>query len=688
MISGEIVRKSNGLPREGKKNKMSTDEGKVEYARAKWIWAEDNTRKNDWVWFTRDLVLPRAPKRAVLNIAVETKYNLFINKKLVVLDGGLNRKSNRADGYFDEVDVAKHLKAGKNSILIKAWYWGNQGRNNVDSGRAGLLVEGKGIDLHSDLSWTASRNPAFYETGEPLPSNLYGGHNIGFDANRDVLSHGNAIEYGTYGAAPWGRLSRRPIPLFRFSGIKRYEETEGGTVGHLPYAMQLTPYFKVMARGGEKIDIRTDRYEVNGGPGDERRTYRGHRVEYVCRKGLNEFEGLDWMLGEKVIYSIPKTVKVVRLGYRESGYDTSLLGSFSSNSKLADVLVEKSKRTLYCCMRDNFMDCPDRERGQWIGDVSVQIPQVPYVFDGSALKLVRKAIDDFIFLREGDVLWGNVPGTCAMELPSQSLNAISEMGMIAEYYRITGDRDVLRQCCDPVLRYLRLWTMGEDGLLQGRKGYWRWFDHLYNVDEAVNENAWYYSALKFAQVMAGTLPSDLMKRKRSIEANFNKQFWKGRYYSSSGVVDDRANAMAVLCGLAESDKHRDIRKVLISVYNATPYMENYVLEALCTMGYYQDAFIRMSERYAGLAENENSTLWEDFHILGTRNHAWSGAPLTILFKHFAGISVQKGRVIVNKNLHVLERIRCVVPSAKGRVIVTKRRQGATVLVSVVQMKLP
>ncbi len=83
------------------------------FTRAKWIWTEDNTRKNDWVWFARDLVLTRPPKRAVLHIAVETKYNLFLNNKLVVLDGGLNRQSNRADGYFDEVDVAKHLRVGK-----------------------------------------------------------------------------------------------------------------------------------------------------------------------------------------------------------------------------------------------------------------------------------------------------------------------------------------------------------------------------------------------------------------------------------------------------------------------------------------------------------------------------------------------------------------------------------------------
>ena len=35
-----------------------------------------------------------------------------------------------------------------------------------------------------------------------------------------------------------------------------------------------------------------------------------------------------------------------------------------------------------------------------------------------------------------------------------------------------------------------------------------------------------------------------------------------------------------------------------------------------------------------LIVNENSTLWEDFFQLGTKNHAWSGAPLTIVSKYF------------------------------------------------------
>jgi len=51
------------------------------------------------------------------------------------------------------------------------------------------------------------------------------------------------------------------------------------------------------------------------------------------------------------------------------------------------------------------------------------------------------------------------------------------------------------------------------------------------------------------------------------------------------------------------------------------------------MGYVKEGEARMRARYKKLVENENSTLWEDFHALGTRNHAWSGGPLVFMRKY-------------------------------------------------------
>ena len=99
-------------------------------------------------------------------------------------------------------------------------------------------------------------------------------------------------------------------------------------------------------------------------------------------------------------------------------------------------------------------------------------------------------------------------------------------------------------------------------------------------------------------------------------------------------MDERANALAVLSGIATQEEYPAIARVLTAGCHCSPYMEYFVLEALCRMGYKEAAYNRMKKRYAPLVENMNSTLWEDFDVLGTRNHAWSGGPLTILLEHF------------------------------------------------------
>lgn len=612
------------------------------FQRAKWIWAKDNDRIDDRVVFRKTFVINEIRRSEILRIAAETKYYLWINGVLTVFDGGLYRESSPGNGYYDEIDMAEKLRIGENVLEFLVWFYGNGGRNNNALTHAGLLFEMPDTDLYSDGSTLACRHPAYYPTGKENPSYLYGGHNIGYDARKSLDSDKfcAAVEYGAYPCAPWNLAEKRPIPQFYFT--KRIEaayKKEGGryTVV-LPYALHGTPWFSIKATGGEIIDIRSDRYVVNGGPGDSENRYRGHRTEYICKKGAQEFESLDWIFGESLIFTIPDTVEIVSLGYRESGYPTKIR-SIQTKDRRLNILLEKCARTLVCCMRDNFMDCPDRERGQWIGDVSVQAPQVFCALDENAALLLKKAILDFIRLKKGDRLVGNVPGENFAELPAQSLHAIGQYGMIAEYYRHTKDREILETAFLPCVKYLLLFEMAQDGLVAARKGDWEWYDHLYNIDHAVIRNAWYYSALDFALYMASELKAsldigELQRRKSSIAANFNAKFWQGKYYASGTYADDRANALAVLAGLAEREKYNKITEILSSVFNASAYMEGFVLEALCLMDKKQLAYKRMMSRYAGLIDNENSTLWEDFYILGTKNHAWTGSPLTIVSKYF------------------------------------------------------
>ena len=126
----------------------------------------------------------------------------------------------------------------------------------------------------------------------------------------------------------------------------------------------------------------------------------------------------------------------------------------------------------------------------------------------------------------------------------------------------------------------------------------------------------------------------------SIEENFDLAFWKSNCYyfhTDNGHPDDRANALAVLSGLAKPEAYKGILNILQTVENASPYMEKYVLDAMCEMGYIDEAILRIKRRYKEMVEEDYSTLWEFWDKSGTMNHAWSGGPLITMAKYIAGI---------------------------------------------------
>ena len=75
-----------------------------------------------------------------------------------MLDGGLNRGPECGKGYIDRISLARYLKQGENTLRLMVWYWGNEGRNNEDSGHGGLYFQME-IDgetrLVSDHTWAA-----------------------------------------------------------------------------------------------------------------------------------------------------------------------------------------------------------------------------------------------------------------------------------------------------------------------------------------------------------------------------------------------------------------------------------------------------------------------------------------------------------------------------------------------------
>ena len=378
---------------------------------------------------------------------------------------------------------------------------------------------------------------------------------------------------------------------------------------------------------------------------------------------------------DRITYSVPSGVRILSLKYRESGYDTEFCGDFRCDNEEMNTLWQKSLRTLYVTMRDNFMDCPDRERAQWWGDVTNEMMLTMYSLSESSYHLYRKGVSTMLSYvdPETKVLQTVVPiKNDYFELPCQQLAGVCGFWT---YYMYTGDREFVESVYTAAVDYLNLWNVQDNGLLEHRSGSWDWQDWGDKIDIAPLENAWYYYALSSVKNMAellgdGRTADEFDIRMKSLYEAY-QSFWTGEGYRSADNVgyDDRGNAVAVLSGLCSKENYGKVRDILFNVRNASPYMEYYVQEALCRMDEFELVERRMCERYSEMIKEDYSTLWENWiRAVGTANHAWSGGPLVIMSKHIAGIrplTAGYEKVEIKPQYALHKNISCTVPSVKG-----------------------
>ncbi|MCL3780700.1 glycoside hydrolase [Prolixibacteraceae bacterium JC049] len=626
---------------------------------AQWLMhPEFKHSENQWFLFRTKKELTRKPEKAIARIAADSKYWLWINGKLAILEGQIKRGPNPNDTYFDEVDLTPFLQKGTNTFAVQLCYFGNSSFSHNDSGKAGFFMECIADDeqIVSDGSWKVMKDQSMQTALNDAPNYRLSESQVQHVATKavdgwqkekfDDSSWLQAKEAGEEGVVPWNKLHRRIIPQWKDFGLNKVKFTQDGNrvKMKLPYNMQFHFYMKLKAPAGKKVVVTTDNYyNINGG-----KIIRG---EYITKAGVQEYEHLPWMSGHEVYFDVEDGVKVLEVGYRETGYNSEFDGQIFLDDPDLMTLVKKAKRTLYVTMRDNFMDCPDRERAQWWGDLVLEMEETFYAMDENALFLAEKAIYELVDWQwENGVLHSPIPGNYPKELPQQMLASVGWFGF-RHFVQYTGKEELYKKVYPQVKKYLSMWKVGEDGNVPFKKGGWNWSDWGKRIDKNLLEHVWYYLALKGYAEMAdymkepqeAQLALDKMQR---IKHRLNTVFWTTEGYRSPGYkdeIDDRGNGLAVVAGIASEKQFPVLTKLLYNIRHASPYMEKYVEEALFVMGETELALKRMKERYKVMIDDETTTLWEIFKKKNSLNHAWSGGPLSLLYKYVAGIQpTQKG----------------------------------------------
>ena len=115
--------------------------------------------------FRRVFDLPSPPDRFVVHVSADNRYRLFVNGEQV--SSGPQR-SDMMHWRYETVDLAPHLRAGRNVLAALVWNWGRERPVAQFSRRTAFLLQGDGereAVVNTGPEWKVLHNPAY----EPIP---------------------------------------------------------------------------------------------------------------------------------------------------------------------------------------------------------------------------------------------------------------------------------------------------------------------------------------------------------------------------------------------------------------------------------------------------------------------------------------------------------------------------------------
>lgn len=192
------------------------------FTHARWLWPDSHhwDLHNCFALFRRVFDLASVPAHAPLFITADQSYRLYVNGHFIA--------RGPARGFqhrwpYDEIDLAAHLRPGRNVIAVRAYNPGFSNFQYLTQGFAGLLVAARwdNFELLSDSAWRARRQPSVSRDTVPSSVQLFPQEHI--DLRLEPSGDWTSLDFddATWSAAvgrpwnsgPWFDLEPRGIPM-------------------------------------------------------------------------------------------------------------------------------------------------------------------------------------------------------------------------------------------------------------------------------------------------------------------------------------------------------------------------------------------------------------------------------------------------------------------------------------------
>jgi alpha-L-rhamnosidase len=429
-------------------------------------------------------------KEAYLDISGDDYYKLYINGEFV---GQGPAPGYHFNYYYNHIDVAKYLRTGANIISVHLYYQGliNRVWNSGDY-RQGMIAElqvNRKFILVSDDSWKYCRACEYTGSGTF-------GYETQYVEDIDSRLQRKGWREWEYDDRDWEnvaellnddhRLVIQETPLLQVYQVKP-SEVRPLDAGHflIDFGQEITGHISLVAQGepGQTVVIRY---------GEELET-GADQVRYPMRCNCN-YQDI-WRLSGEVDCLEPFDYKAFRYVellapagvikpesfrgvVRHYPFDETKC-SFDSSAPLLNQIWDICKNAVKYGAQEVFVDCPSREKGQYLGDFTVTGHSHLYL--SGDLRLYKKALQDFaLSARICPGLMAVAPGSFMQEIADFSLQWPMQL---LRYYQHSGDLKFLKKMAptaENIIQYFKKYQRA-DGLLENVKEKWNLVDWPENL---------------------------------------------------------------------------------------------------------------------------------------------------------------------------------------------------------------
>lgn len=627
----------------------------------KWITAQEffNNKSsicNFYMKVKKSFFLNKISK-AYIVITADDYYKLYINGKYV--------GQGPAPGYdfaynYNKYDITEFLQIGENIIDVIVYYQGLINRVFVSGdNKQGLIA-----DIYFDNEFAFGTDESWvYCVDNSFISKRTVGYDTAFLEDRDLRNkdseYKNCFPVDTY-----YRFNKKPFPALEVYPVS-VKPVKIGNKYFYDFKQEYVCNLKINAfanNTGDKIIIhcaeeldkkRNLRYEM--------RCNCNYEEICILNAGENIIEQFDYKAFRylEIIADGGVIVNDVKLLVRHYPFPEKAAAIKSKDINLQAVF-NLCKSTVKYGTQEVFVDCPTREKGQYIGDVF--IVGFAHFYLTKDCKMLKKAIENISqsVKYSGEIL---AVSPCSLKQKIADYSLLFPR-MLWKYYILIKDMDFLKKMlptCEFINNYFAKFE-DKDGLLNKLDEQWNlvdWPDNLrdgydFNLSDPIETgkhnviNAFYISSIECTEKIKKELNLSYKSKSPALKEKYNNVFFneKTKLYSDSEKSEHssiHSNMLPVVFDICYDEYKENVVDYLITRgMNCGVYMSYFYLKALCKAGRQNDAYKFI------ISNNENSWLnminegattcfetWgKDKKWNTSLFHPWAVAPVLILFEHF------------------------------------------------------